>query len=202
MLTYDPVLATEEIPVVNQPSAWKNFERIIPSLIRDFNIIPNRLLEFGVDYGYSTSAFAHFFKQVIGVDLFKSGDHGDRDESIMFDKVSGVLKSYPNIKLVKQNFYDYIKTDNSFYDVIHIDIDHSFEPTYNCGEWAVRHARVVLFHDTNQFILNEATNTSDWSQVQKYYSPVRKACCALAALYNYEFYNYDYVQGLGILVKK
>ena len=79
---------------------------------------------------------------------------------------------------IKQNLFDR-------YDLIHIDMIHNFDVTYDAGKWAVQHSDCVIFHDTVSFP-NE----------------VARACEQLAEEYNLYFYNYPKSNGLGILVKK
>jgi hypothetical protein len=67
--------------------------------------------------------------------------------------------------------------------LIHIDIIHSYRCTYDCGEWAMRHADCVIFHDVVSF------------------PEVHQAVEDLALKYGFVNYIYPYNNGLGISVK-
>jgi hypothetical protein len=140
-------------------------------------------LEFGVEYGYSTAAMANFFQHVTGVDTFEGDGHSGRHESIL-ESTKNNLRDFNNITLVKEDFKDYIGKDSNQYDLIHIDIEHFFQPTYDCGSWAVHHAPIVLFHDTVSFI------------------DVFKAVTKVADENRMKFYNFAGYHGLGILIRQ
>jgi len=181
MIIYDPEIR-DTPKLLEVASAWGDIPTILKSLIKDFNINPKIALEFGVEFGYSTSALANYFETVIGVDTFigdiHTAHHGDH-----FESTSNSLSVFPNIKLIRDTYQEFIKINNTRYDLIHIDIVHTYEDTFACGEWSVNHSDVVIFHDT------------------EYFMDVRKACTDLAAKYNLEFYNYPNSYGLGILIK-
>ena len=65
-----------------------------------------------------------------------------------------------------------------------IDIVHTYNETFECGEWSINHSDIVVFHDTISF------------------PDIKRVCEDLARLYNLEFYNYPHSHGLGILVRK
>ena len=54
-----------EPKIINVSSAWGDIPTIIQDIINRFNIKQNSCLEFGVEYGLSTSALANYFKIVI-----------------------------------------------------------------------------------------------------------------------------------------
>jgi autotransporter strand-loop-strand O-heptosyltransferase len=164
-------------------SAWGNIPTILKDIIERFNIDTTRALEFGVEYGYSTSAISAYFDEVIGVDIFTGDIHsGLKNEHLM--ETLGYLEPFKNISLIKSDYKDFIRNNNEIYGLTHIDIIHDFEHTYECGEWAVQHSRVTIFHDTESF------------------SEVKRACQELANNFDLEFYNYKESYGLGILVNK
>jgi hypothetical protein len=183
MIPYNPEKKDVRLNLADVPSAWKGIETIIPSIMKDFNIQGNKALEFGVDYGYSTSVLANYFTAVTGVDVFTSGQHGHRGDGF-FDWVSNTLKPYPNITLIKQDYKDYIKHDIDRYDMIHIDIIHEFTPTYECAEWSLEHSNVVILHDTES------------------YTEVRDACKKLEEESKCIFHNVSEFHGVGVLIKK
>ena len=168
--------------VVKVISAWGDIPTILKDIIVTFNINPQTALEFGVEYGYSTSALANYFTKVIGVDTFIGDIHSDTKTN-HYKVTKRTLKNrYKNIQLIQSSYQDYIKTNNSIYDLIHIDIVHTYNETYECGEWAVNHSKVVIFHDTISF------------------DEVKKVCYDLSTKYGLEFYNYPDSHGLGILI--
>lgn len=172
-----PVLAAQ------QPSAWGNIPTILKDIINRFAVKTNKAIEFGVEFGYSTSALANYFDEVVGVDIFTGDEHAGFKGDI-YEITKSNLKMFNGVSLVKQSYQDYIKDHNEKYDFAHVDIVHTYEDTYACGEWCVKHADVVIFHDTLSF------------------PDVYKACLDLSNNYNLEFYNYEESYGLGILVNR
>jgi predicted O-methyltransferase YrrM len=171
------VLATQ------QPSAWGNIPTVLSDIIKRFDIKTDSAIEFGVEFGYSTSALANLFNNVIGIDTFIGDDHAGFKGDI-FNLTASYLESYSNIKLVKSTYQEFTKTHKERYDLAHVDIIHTYEDTYACGEWCINHANVVIFHDTLSF------------------PDVMKACKDLALKYDLQFYNYEESYGLGILINK
>jgi hypothetical protein len=171
-------LPSRVLPVV---TAWKGIESVLGDLIQTFGIGTRRCLEFGVEYGYSTAALSSFFESVTGVDLF-TGDKHTLDKRDIFAETSNRLASYDNIKLVRSDYRDWIDQDKSTYDLIHVDIVHTYIDTLNCGLWSAQHAQCVLFHDTLSF------------------AAVRRAVMDISARSGKRFYNFEESNGLGILV--
>lgn len=164
-------------------SAWGNIPTILKDIIERFDVDTTRALEFGVEYGYSTSAISAYFDEVIGVDIFTGDIHsGLKNDHLM--ETLGYLEPFKNISLIKSDYKDFINGNEEIYGLTHIDIIHDFEHTYECGEWAVQHSRVTIFHDTESF------------------PEVKRACQELADNFNLEFYNYKESYGLGILVNR
>ena len=175
-------------PVADVVSLWGNMPTLLSDIIKQFNIPTDLALEFGVFKGYSTSALAHYFKKVIGVDPFDWDCYESvPSEKDLYLQVIKSLRDYSNIQLIRGFFEDYIITPTfDRFDLIHIDIgyqDHNYKTTYPCGEWSVQHSDCVIFHDTESF------------------TEVKQACQDLADKYKFEFYNYPHDSGLGILKK-
>lgn len=161
---------------VNVPSAWRGLDQIIDPLLTEFGIERESCLDMGVDYGFSTVAFSNYFERVVGVDHFKGDEHaGYRD---LYDEVKRIEVLYPNIELIQSDYRDFIKEHDEHYNLIHVDIIHSYEDTFKAGEWAVKHADMVIFHDTESF------------------PEVRQA---VEDLSDGEWYNYPKHYGLGII---
>ncbi len=179
---YHPLFyETPEVLAIN--SAWKGLETIIKSIIKRFGIKEKTALEFGVEYGFSTSCLAFYFDNVIGVDTFEGDEHsGKKNDHLEFTRF--LLSDYKNIQLIKSDFREFIKKETRNFDLIHIDIVHTYKETFDCGAWAVHHGNIIIFHDTES------------------YQEVKRAVSDLAEKYDMDFYNYPYNFGLGILIRK
>jgi len=176
----------ESVKVANVVSAWGNIPTVLADIIDRFNVKKDKALEFGVEYGYSTSAIANYFEKVVGVDTFEGDIHAgiQKDAEITFQETKNRLAYFGNVKLHKESYQTFIARETEDYDFIHIDIVHDYPHTFECGDWAVQHAPVVIFHDTLSF------------------PDVMKACQDLAVKHDLEFHNYEESYGLGILVRK
>jgi hypothetical protein len=165
-------------------SAWEDIPTIIGDIIKRFDISTESAIEFGVEWGYSTSALSNYFNKVVGVDTFRGDVHAGL-KGDTFKTTSEYLKDFENIQLVQASYQDYTSEErHERYNFGHVDIVHTYEDTYKCGEWCIEHCDVVVFHDTISF------------------PDVYRACLDLAKDYNLEFHNYRPSNGLGILVKK
>jgi len=183
MIEYIPQYLEFPLHQTKKYSAWKANALVIKDITNRFVKDPNLLLEFGVEYGYSTAVFSSYFKNVIGVDTFKGDENSGIRSDGFFEETKALLINYPNIQLIQASYQDFIATNNDRYDAIHVDIVHTYEDTYACGKWAVEHSDVVMFHDTLSF------------------EGVRRSCEDLSKEYGFTFYNYNADYGLGILVK-
>lgn len=185
MIIYEPKKLVRPTRLIDVPTAWDGCESVLEDIIERFDITPTFALEFGVQHGYSTAALANYFTHVIGVDTF-AGDEmagfGDSDHT--FNATKSALIDFPNVNLARMSYQDWIGTFNGKYDLIHIDIVHTYEDTYACGEWAVGHSDVVIFHDTQSF------------------PDVGRAMGDLADHHGWNFYNWGYQHGLGILTPR
>jgi hypothetical protein len=162
-------------------SAWKGVESIIGAIISQFHIGTSRCLEFGVEFGYSTVALSSFFDSVIGVDTFAGDQHTVNKEDI-FGETLVRLSHFSNIQVVRSDFRDWIKRDDSSYDLIHVDIVHKYNETFACGLWSALHSQCVIFHDTESF------------------PAVKRAVIEISRRTGKSFYNFSESNGLGILV--
>jgi hypothetical protein len=84
--------------------------------------------------------------------------------------------------LVRSDFRDWIKQDNSSYDLIHVDIVHTYADTFACGLWGAVHSQCTLFHDTESF------------------PAVKRAVIEISRRTGKRFHNFPESNGLGILV--
>lgn len=165
-------------------TAWRGLEKIIKDIILRFGLKTNSAIEFGVEYGYSTSVFANYFAEVRGIDTF-TGDVHSSIRSDYYELTKRNLSGFSNIQLIKSDYREYIANPeygNRQYDMAHVDIIHTFDDTYKCGLWAAQHAKCVLFHDTESF------------------PEVKKAAAKIAKMTGRRFYNYAHCNGLGIVV--
>jgi hypothetical protein len=162
-------------------SAWKGIESILSDITDRFQLGTERCLEFGVEYGYSTTALSSIFTSVIGVDTFVGDKHTVGKDDI-YNETVGRLSIFENIKLVRSDYRDWIKHDTSSYDLIHIDIIHTYADTFACGLWSASHSRCAIFHDTESF------------------PAVKQAVSDIARCTGKAFYNFKESNGLGLLV--
>ena len=181
-IEYQPSKLVTPKKLIQSPSqAWVGLEKVILDIIEFSKIETNVALEFGVEFGYSTAVLANYFTKVIGVDIFTgdshAGHHGD-----IYDLTKSKLVDFDNIELIKADYRDYIANESRRFDMIHVDIIHTYEDTYACGLWAAEHAKCVIFHDTQSF------------------SDVKKAVAAIARETGKKFYNYRKHNGLGIII--
>ena len=172
-----------ELPsrVLQVTTAWKGIESILSDLISRFDIGSSRCLEFGVEHGYSTAALSCFFDSVTGVDTFV-GDKHTRNRHDLYGDTANRLSGFQNIQLVRSDYRDWIAKDDSFYDLIHVDIVHTYVDTFACGLWSANHSKCTIFHDTESF------------------SAVKRSVVDIARQTGKRFYNFQESYGLGILV--
>jgi hypothetical protein len=167
--------------VQSKSQAWVGLEKIILDIIEFSKIKRDSALEFGVEFGYSTATLANYFNKVIGVDIFtgdvQAGYHGD-----IYESTKSNLKDFSNIELVQSDYKDFIKSKDQNFDLIHVDIIHTYQDTFDCGLWAAQHSQCTLFHDTQS------------------YSDVKRAVADIAHTTHKKFYNYRKCNGLGILI--
>lgn len=183
---YQPSFLDENNKPISVTSAWVGLEKIIKPIIKDFNLNNKSALEIGVDYGYSLSALSNIFEKVVGVDMFCGDIHaGARDKS-QYQIVLENFSKVSNVQVIKSSYQEYFDCldKETLFDLIHVDIVHTFRETYECGKLALKHSNCVIFHDTELF------------------SDVNKACEQLSTDFGCEFFNYPYSYGLGILIKK
>jgi hypothetical protein len=180
---YKPRSLNKPEKLIEIVSAWKGLELIIGDIVTQFGLPQERCIEFGVEFGYSAVVFSNFFDKVIGVDTFE-GDIHTENKTEHFQQTSERLRAFTNIQLVKSDYKDWIASDNTRYNLAHVDIVHNYHDTFECGLWAARHSDCTIFHDTESF------------------PDVRKAVKDIARATGQQLYNYPQHFGLGILVDK
>lgn len=187
IIPYVPAIFEQPRYLVDVPTAWQGVPSIIRDVIVRFNIFPGTMLEFGVDYGYSTAAFACYFNRVIGVDHFKGDQYAGYRDDTLLSQTQRALKDFRNIDLVQLDYKDLMKlpeNQEARFDLIHVDIIHEYKPTNELGRWAIEHSNVVMFHDTIAF------------------PEVRRAVQDIAWETGRTFYEYQVDHGVGFLVKE
>jgi Methyltransferase domain len=167
--------------ILEVDSAWKGIESILADLIERFRLRTNRCLEFGVEFGYSTAALSAFFDSVTGVDTFV-GDKHTTNKKDVYDETVRRLSPFENVRLIRSDYRDWIRADTGSYDLIHVDIVHTYSDTFACGLWSASHSQCVIFHDTESF------------------STVRRAVIDVARISGKHFYNFKGSHGLGIVI--
>jgi hypothetical protein len=165
------------------PSGWTGLEKIMPALVRLFCRKTELALEFGVEYGYSTSVLSQLFRDVTGVDWFKGDEHSMWREDY-YETAAANLANRKNVHLNRMSYQEWIAQarEDLRFDLVHVDVVHTYEATYTVGRWAADHAPVVIFHDTSYI----------WKEV-------KEAILKIAEETGKDFYNYEPCNGLGIL---
>lgn len=183
MIEYIPRHAETPSKLLDVPTGWRPCETILADIIERFNVAPRLAIEFGVEYGFSTSALASYFDTVIAVDHFKGDEHsGGKD---IYGETFERLIRFRNVALERFGYREWIEgAGNIHADLIHVDIRHTYRDTYTLGQWAADHAEVVLFHDTLSFC------------------GVRVAVERIAYETGRRFYNHENINGLGILSRR
>lgn len=161
-------------------SAWKGIEDILSDLIDRFHIKTDRCLEFGVEFGFSTVALSSYFNSVVGVDIF-CGDKNTANKQDIYKETVNRLSAYKNIELVRCDYRTFIQDEHGLFDLIHVDIVHTFADTFACGLWSAKRSQCTIFHDTESF------------------PAVRQAVAEIARATGKKFYNFKESNGLGIL---
>lgn len=167
-------------PLPGGSDGWRGLEKIMPALVDRFCLSKDICLEFGVEYGYSTSVLAQLFRKVIGIDRFTGDEHSGIRSNYRTQTISN-LSRWPNIDLYEMDYRLWMETDPRNYDLIHVDLSHDYETTYAAGIWAVNHSPVVIFHDTESF------------------PEVKRAVRDISEKEGISAYNYPHCNGLGIL---
>lgn len=179
---YVPLKLWDDVRVPSVGSSWKGLERVVPDIVERFCLQRKKAIDFGVWYGYSTAVLANYFPHVIGVDTF-DGDEFAGHPKDLFQVAQSVADAWHGIELLSVRWQDFIHFYSDSVGLIHVDVRHDYHDTYTLGLWAVDHAPVVLFHDTESF------------------PEVRRAVRDLAEYSGRTFWNYPHHYGLGILVE-
>lgn len=140
--------------IKNLTSAWTgHFDFARWSVNR---LQPKTVVDLGVDYGFSTFAFAvDEIGTVYGVDWFE----GDADTGFRncYGKVMDFKNNYGfhNVEIIKADFNELAKTWDKPIDILHIDGNHRYNSVKNDYEtWKpfVREGGLIMFHDTYSWL--------------------------------------------------
>lgn len=141
------------LEIENLPSAWKGHKNFAQWLID--HLQPKVTVELGVDFGYSTFAFAvNNPGTVYGIDLFQGDPQtGFRDT---LASVQENIKKFQvsNIELIKGDFESVSKDWTLPIDILHIDGLHTYEAVskdFNNWNKFVKDSGLILFHDTESY---------------------------------------------------
>jgi hypothetical protein len=181
MIPWIPKFREMPARMLDTPTAWDGVESVIAPLLVDFRVKRHMALEFGVQHAYSTVALSNYFYFVQGVDTFVgdpyAGEHADN-----YEEVNASIRGFGNINLWQCTWREWNPLHSRLvWDLIHVDIFHTYPETFECGKWAIEHSPCVIFHDTLSF------------------SEVARAVQDLASLSGRTFYNLNEKHGLGIL---
>ena len=125
IIEYKPTIFNTPKKLIKLGTAWVGLESIIYDILVRFNINTNIALEFGVEWGFSTAAFANYFTQVVGVDTF-TGDIHSGVKQCHLNSTKENLKDFDNIVLIKSDYKEFIKNNKNRYNLIHVDIVHDY----------------------------------------------------------------------------
>jgi hypothetical protein len=169
--------------LLSVPTGWNGLEDYIKPIMTKLNINPELALEFGIDSGYSLKVFSQLFNNTVGVDMFVGDAHIGHSQGDEF--YEDVLKRFTNnkVEIIKADFRDFIKQDNRKYDLIHIDIVHYYDETFQCADWSIQHSDVVILHDTCSF------------------PEINRVCLDISKKHKVNYYNIGECHGLGVLYR-
>jgi hypothetical protein len=178
---YTPKALYKPPRLIDVETGWRGHELVVRDILDRFHIRRDSCLEFGVEFGYSSVVFSNFFKRVVGVDTFEGDIHSFRKNN-HFEETRHDLNVFQNIELYQSDYKDWIRNDDNQYDLIHVDIVHTYSDTYRCGLWSAMHSTCTLFHDTESF------------------PEVKLAVAEIARATRKKFFNYKPHYGLGIVI--
>ena len=188
MMIYEPTKLVEPKHTLNLPptvngSAWKGMEWALTDILERFEVKRGICGELGTEYGFSAVALSNFFDKVVAVDTFLGDEHSTFRDNF-YETTKGFVAPYPNIELVQASWEDYAAANpDAQFDMVHVDIVHTYEATMGSVGWAIKHAPIVIGHDTMSF------------------PEVSWAFADIANANGLRYFNYIKDFGLGILVK-
>jgi len=132
-------------------SSWKGHEDFAVWLVNEMK--PKVIVDLGVDYGFSTFAFASpKIGKVYGIDLFQNPERNAHNEVLSSLKILKKRFGISNVEIMKGWFSEIAKDWKLPIDILHIDGSHDYEHVkQDYEEWKgfVKKDGVILFHDVN-----------------------------------------------------
>ena len=141
----------ENIPLYTLHSAWKGHENFAIWLVDQLN--PKTIVELGVDYGFSTFAFAMPEKgHVFGIDKFGPTQIDTYGDSTTFPHVIRFMSKYnfTNVSIIQGFFSEIAQWWELPIDILHIDGTHTYnDMTEDWQDWSkfLSEHGVILMHD-------------------------------------------------------
>ena len=136
-IPYEPKRFYCPVRLIDVPTAWQGIAIILADILERFGVKRETCLEFGIQHGDSTAALSNFFQRVIAVDHFAGDKYLGACDPVQQESMTrSNLSAFLNIEIVTKTYQDFIASEDKQYDFCHIDIEHSFEQTYDCGLWA------------------------------------------------------------------
>jgi len=132
------------------PSGWKGHLEFAKWIVNRKK--PETIVDLGVDYGYSSFAFAiPKIGKIYGIDSFEGDNHAGMRNTYDFVNEKKEELEFDHITFVKGYFDDVAKIWDKPIDILHIDGLHTYDAVKNDFEtWSkfLKKDGIVLFHDT------------------------------------------------------
>jgi glycosyltransferase involved in cell wall biosynthesis len=133
-------------------SAWIGHRGFAEWLVTQFE--NPKIVELGVDYGFSTFVFANALKGtngiIYGIDLFEGDVHAGSRNTYLSVKNNIRLHDLKNIEIIVEDFAKVSQPWSNPLDILHIDGLHTYDAVKSdFTNWS-RHVKddgVILFHD-------------------------------------------------------
>jgi predicted GH43/DUF377 family glycosyl hydrolase len=133
-------------------SAWVGHRGFAEWLVGQFK--DPKIVELGVDYGFSTFVFANSLKgtngKIYGIDLFEGDVHAGSRNTYLSVKNNIRLHDLKNIEIIVGDFADVSQSWNEPLDILHVDGLHTYDAVKSdFTNWS-RHVKddgIILFHD-------------------------------------------------------
>jgi predicted O-methyltransferase YrrM len=140
------------------PSAWKGHREFAEWLV--FYMMPETVVELGVDYGYSSMVFANALEQstskgvVYGIDLFEGDAHAGFRNTYEFVMELKKTHELNCLKIIRGEFSNIATLWKRPIQILHIDGLHTYDAVKTDFEtWSpfVSEDGIILFHDVVAF---------------------------------------------------
>jgi len=126
---------------------------------------PRSILEIGVRFGYSLGSMikgCDIIEKIVGIDM---NSYEYDSLKIAEDNIKKYINSDINYNFFMQDSHT-ISSLSQFYDLIHIDGDHSYEGKIQDLNLAINKCKILIIDDYNTF--NDVKNAAnDWMEINK-----------------------------------